>query len=288
VVRLETNTDSVGIGTSSPQAKLDVRGTLNVGEDDTGFDVNFFGASSGGRFSWNEDQMALRAGRDTDGTHWHPDSIGQYSTALGYNTTASGDYGATALGYRTTSSGLVGATALGRNTIASGNYGATALGHYATASGEYGATALGYYTTASGPIGATALGDHATASGYYGATALGSYVEAGPAYCTMVLGHGINHPDSTLVNDINNSLMVGFNSTIPTLFVGPSFGAGTTGNVGIATTSPARALHINDIMRLEPRSTFPSLPSDGDVCVVGDAGSRHAYCYLNGGWQQLD
>ncbi len=60
------------------------------------------------------------------------------------------------------------------------------------------------------------------------------------------------------------------------------------GNVGIGTTSPARALDISDVMRLEPRSTFPSGASDGDLCVKGTLGSYHCYCYLNGGWKQLD
>ena len=60
------------------------------------------------------------------------------------------------------------------------------------------------------------------------------------------------------------------------------------GNVGIGTTNPARPLQIKDVMRLEPRSSYPSSPSDGDLCVVGSSGNRHIYCYLNGGWRQLD
>jgi hypothetical protein len=60
------------------------------------------------------------------------------------------------------------------------------------------------------------------------------------------------------------------------------------GRVGIGTGTPARALHIKDVMRLEPRANYPSSPSDGDLCVVGASGSRHIYCYLNGAWKQLD
>lgn len=60
------------------------------------------------------------------------------------------------------------------------------------------------------------------------------------------------------------------------------------GRVGIGTTSPARMLHVNDVMRLEPRSSFPSSASDGDMCVKGSSGSYHVYCYLNGAWRQLD
>jgi hypothetical protein len=61
-----------------------------------------------------------------------------------------------------------------------------------------------------------------------------------------------------------------------------------SGNLGIGTTSPARKLHINDVMRLEPVSDFPSSPSDGDLCVRGTSGDYHIYCYLNGRWRQLD
>lgn len=35
--------------------------------------------------------------------------------------------------------------------------------------------------------------------------------------------------------------------------------------VGIGTTTPARTLHVNDVMRLEPRATAPSSPSAGDM-----------------------
>ncbi len=38
--------------------------------------------------------------------------------------------------------------------------------------------------------------------------------------------------------------MLGCNSNIPTLFVGPSNGANTTGNVGIGTTSPSEKLTV--------------------------------------------
>ncbi len=60
------------------------------------------------------------------------------------------------------------------------------------------------------------------------------------------------------------------------------------GNLGIWTPEPKRRLDINGVMRLEPTYTFPKDPSDGDLCVTGNVGSRHIYCYLNGDWRQLD
>ena len=46
-------------------------------------------------------------------------------------------------------------------------------------------------------------------------------------------------------NGISNSLMVGFNSTIPTFYVGSGTGANTLGNVGIGTTEPAANFEVN-------------------------------------------
>ena len=43
--------------------------------------------------------------------------------------------------------------------------------------------------------------------------------------------------------------MIGFNSTIPTLFVGPSTGAGTTGYVGIGMSDPEYTLDVCGTIR---------------------------------------
>jgi len=57
--------------------------------------------------------------------------------------------------------------------------------------------------------------------------------------------------------------------------------------VGMAPPEePQRPLHIKDVMRLEPRSTQPSDPSEGDLYV--SSADHHIYCYLNGGWKRLD
>jgi len=175
---------------------------------------------------------------------------GSSSTALGLLTTASGNKGATAFGDNTTASGNRGATALGYSSTASGNFGATALGYSTTASGNTGATALGILTTASGNNGATALGFVTTATGNIGATAIGADVSADTT-TAITIGQGlINHPYTKLSNNVPNSLMMGFNSDIPTFFIGQANGAGTTGHVGIATTTPSEKLHINGGLRI--------------------------------------
>jgi hypothetical protein len=43
------------------------------------------------------------------------------------------------------------------------------------------------------------------------------------------------------------------------------YGDFSSGRVGIGTTAPARNLHINDVMRLQPRASAPSSPAEGDI-----------------------
>lgn len=62
-----------------------------------------------------------------------------------------------------------------------------------------------------------------------------------------------------------NSLGIGFNSDIPTLYVGPSSGLGTTGSVGIGTTSPVSKLHIRNTQA----TGLPTLPEDFVVVENG-------------------
>jgi hypothetical protein len=50
-----------------------------------------------------------------------------------------------------------------------------------------------------------------------------------------------------------------------TLRVGPV----STGSVGINTDNPQQILHVNDVMRLEPRATAPANPSKGDIYMDG-------------------
>ena len=58
---LNTSANTVGIGTNAPASKLDVRGTMQVGVDDTGYDVKFFGDTSGKYMLWDQsgDELAF-------------------------------------------------------------------------------------------------------------------------------------------------------------------------------------------------------------------------------------
>lgn len=123
---------------------------------------------AGTRLEFLPGYSAFRAGTVTS-DQWAAHNMGLYSTAIGFNTTASG-VSSTALGNFTKASGLY-STASGYNTTAGGD-GSSAFGASTTASGDL-STALGMYTTASGTY-STALGAFTTAeSGFE--TALGRY-----------------------------------------------------------------------------------------------------------------
>ena len=134
----------------------------------------------GTRMFFNPHKASFRAGF-VNGTAWDNVNVGNFSTAMGSNTTASGSY-STAMGRSSTASGQ-NAIAMGTNTTASGNY-ATALGHNTTASGPAYATAMGANTSASGTV-STAMGGSTTASGNY-ATAMGGSTTASGSYSTAM------------------------------------------------------------------------------------------------------
>ena len=213
-----TNTGNVGIGTKNPHAKLHVNeAILAQGSFGSG---QIFNLGGGTWLLWYPRRAAFRAGLFTLGLK--DSDIGDYSVAMGRDAEASGEY-SISMGCSTTATGIA-SIAMGESTNAGGDY----------------SIAMGYGTDASG-TSSIAMGYNTEASGDY-SVAIGTYTTASDNY-SIVIGQGVDNTDR-LVNNIASSLMVGFNSDIPTLFVGPSSGKGTTGKVGIGTTTPKNKLDV--------------------------------------------
>jgi len=139
--------------------------------------------------------------------------MGEYSSILGYQTLADG-YSAIAGGESARASGV--------NSIAFGN---------TVESQAYLAIS----------IGSNILNQ--SSSGF----AIGKFLR-NTGYQSVVFGQGYG-PDDPMINSINHSMMIGFYSTAPTLFISGSpstpFNKNLTGKVGIGNiTAPEAKLHI--------------------------------------------
>jgi hypothetical protein len=133
-------------------------------------------------------------------------ATGSYSTATGYNTTASATF-STAMGYNNTASAYS-STAMGNSTTASGQY-STAMGNSTTASGDY-STAMGSSTTASDYY-STAMGYNTTASKQY-CIAMGAYSNAS-AYSSTAIGYTTTASGQYSTAMGNSTTASAFNST---------------------------------------------------------------------------
>ncbi len=90
-------------------------------------------------------------------------------------------------------------------------------------------------------------------------------------------GHDANNVDNLLY--IENS-----NSTTPLIY--GEFDndiVAVNGSLGAGTMSPQRSLHVNDVMRLEPRASAPSSPSEGDMYM--DSTTHKLMVYDGSNWQ---
>lgn len=109
------------------------------------------------------------------------------------------------------------------------------LGTQATAQGLNSLSIGNWTRTTSDAANSIAIGNHVVA-GTTGSTATNAIV--------IGSGYGTNNT-SYFHNGIANSLMIGFNSNLPTVFVSPASGSGETGNVGIGTTTLATGYKLS-------------------------------------------
>jgi hypothetical protein len=225
----------IGIGTTSPAAKLHVNGT-GPGEGNVVFAGEFKAlpgdppvSGAGTRMMWYPDKAAFRAG-DVTGSNWNKDSIGNYSVALGYNTKAIQDYGI-AIGNENVARNI-GSIALG-SFLRSAGYSSLATGHNTTASGHY---------SFSGGFNTNAQGDHSMA--------LNAFTTAYSAYETVIGRYNTLYtPLSTTLWNSNDRLFVIGNGT-SSISSSNALTVLKNGNIGLGTDSPDVKLDVSGDARI--------------------------------------
>ena len=219
---------------------------LELGQWADGADVIFHGdeASADSRLIWDSTWGALRFGGMYYSSQWNEETPGHFSLSVGLDAVSKGGCSA-------------------------------AIGNHAyTLNGA--SLAVGSSVTAGGP-NSIAVGECVYTNGWQ-SMAFGSCLSAQTDNAIVIgKGSGYGSYPPGLANNIPDSLMVGFNTdTDPAFFV-------DSNSVGIKTTSPARALHVKDVMRLEPRSIPPTNPSRGDLYY--DNTDDKLKCYNGTEWK---
>ena len=222
----------VGIGTAAPEFMLTLEndgGLIAKGTFGSGADLNTTGV--GTRMVWYPMKSAFRAG-SVVGSEWDDANIGDYSTAIGYATIASGEQ----------------SMATGSGSSAIGQI-STAMGNGSTASG-FASTATGNATTAAGHH-STAMGDHVLAESY-ASTAIGCYNIGGGTATSWV------STDPLFEVGIGSGSLSRENALTVL----------KNGNVGIGTISPMADLTVNGPIIFKIEATTGTGEDDTDEGYV--------------------
>jgi hypothetical protein len=257
---LSTGEIALGIAKANPDATLELNGSFlyRDGNESTGYvltsDANGIASwqSSGVAPAGNNGQIQFYNGGSLAATQYFRFKETQRAFSSGFLSVANGN-SSVALGLGCTATGntsfCAGETnqasgassvAIGEDNVAAHNltvaigWGNDALSSTSHAYGSHnysngsGAMAFGYSNISNGTR-SIAIGENTEASGNN----------------SHVIGSSAGGFGDYLTNEINDSLIIGYNSNAPTFFVGPSSGGTTTGNVGIATTNPSAKLDVN-------------------------------------------
>lgn len=221
--KMRLTTTGLGIGTTTVSSRLHVKGSGTTSSTTTLLVENF----SGQDVIVGYDNSAVTVGTRSAGT------IGGYSFVAGKDnkaTNAASNAASYALGIGNDSSGIF-SGALGAFNIASGRS-SLATGEGNTASGDYSFSA-GQNNSIAGAHSFGA-GNNVTITNRL--TFAYGYGLNSTADQACIIGRGGDAALNRLANPHQYSLMIGFRSEIPTLFISDSGGIGKVGNVGVGTT----------------------------------------------------
>lgn len=245
---------NVGIGTSSPAARLHVTDST-VLFSAPGLALVTPGnpplQGAGRRMLWYADKAAFRAGY-ASGTEWDNINTGKYSFATGYGVRASGDF-SFAAGLNNIAAGQ-NSIAIGTNAQSNSNY-AVAIGGVVFATNE-GAVAIGFNNFAQGRYSLT-LG-HNNISKSLGGTVVGQYNDFSDtpdpndtSSLDRIFQVGNGYYDELIDDDVRrNALTVlrngntGIGTTTPANKLSVTGNADLSGNLGIGTTNTGLPLNF--------------------------------------------
>jgi len=184
-------------------------------------------------------------------------ALGDNNDAFGHDTFCAGEANATngkasaAVGYLNTVTG-VGSAAIGRDNVVGTSTGVIAL--ISCASSVAVGCSNNIQSDFSGCFGTYS----AVPIGYNYSYTLGSRLTSNAA-STVTIGRGLD--TNPIINNSTNSLMVGFNSSYPTLYVfGGNGTPGTFGNVGIGLNASTVALTPSERLDVNGNARFRTVP----------------------------
>ncbi len=271
VVRLETSTDSVGIGTATPAEKLDVAGNILV-----------TGKATIGPSNTNTGTSAFVAGQGNSATAIYTSVSGGVSNiASGDNSTISGGNGNTASGFASAVSGGANNTASGNRSAVGGGYENTAANDGSTVAGGTFNDASVWKSTVGGGAYNKARGNYSVVSGGGGDVEADSNSAIGnhsmvPGGTRNIAGGTYSFAAGRRAQANHNGAFVWADQTDAD-FVSTGadqFLIRASGGVGIGTTTPSHTLEVGDGFGTRY------------IAVNGQTGGMSGYKLMAGGTQK--